>query len=297
MTLIAGAKELSLQVGDLRFTAYEMGQGPLALCLHGFPDTARTWRHLLPILAANGWRAVAVCARGYEPSSQPSDGDYGMAALSDDVGGWMDALGEARGVLIGHDWGASIAYAAAAKSPDRVTALVTLAVPHPAGLSAAMVQDLEQLKRSWYIFLFQVLGLSDLVVQANDYAFIEMLWRDWSPGWAWEAGDLHAVKTALAKPGVTTAALGYYRAALDSAAPRGAESQALAGMSITAPTLGLAGGRDGCISADVFEQGMTPALFAGGVEVRKVAGVGHFLQMEAPALVNDHIVGWLAKHR
>ncbi|MGZ6037748.1 MAG: alpha/beta fold hydrolase [Phenylobacterium sp.] len=293
MTLIPGARIRTLEADGLAFTAFEMGEGPVALCLHGFPDSPRTWRHLLPALAGHGYRAVAVTARGYEPSSQPADNDYSMAALSDDVAGWLDALDAEQAVLIGHDWGASIAYAAAAKFPERIRRLVTLAVPHPAGLGAAMATDLGQLKRSWYVFFFQLLGLSDAVLEANDFAFVEMLWRDWSPGGAWDALDLAAAKTALAKPGVKAAALAYYRQALDPAAPRLAEGQALAGLPIRAPTLGLAGAADGCISAEVFGSGMPAAVFSGGVEVVTIPAAGHFLQLEAPQAVNAAILDWL----
>jgi pimeloyl-ACP methyl ester carboxylesterase len=295
--VIEGAVARTLAVGALSFTAYEMGEGPVVLCLHGFPDTPRTWRRLLPELARNGWRAVAVTARGYEPSSQPADGDYGVAALSDDVCGWMDALGAEKAHVVGHDWGASIAYAASARSPERVLSLTTLAVPHPAGFAAALANDLGQLKRSWYVFLFQVLGLSDLLVEANDWAFIEMLWRDWSPGWAFDLDDMAAVKQTLAKPGVKTAALGYYRAAFDAAAPRREEAQRLATLPIEVPTLGLAGASDGCISAEVFQAAMPAALFPAGLRTDVIAGAGHFLQLERPALVNEAIQSWLMARR
>ena len=296
-TVIEGAAARTLAVGALTFTAYEMGEGPLVLCLHGFPDTPRTWRHLLPELARNGWRAVAVTARGYEPSSQPADGDYGIAALSDDVFGWMDALAADQAHLIGHDWGASIAYAAAARAPERVLSLTTLAVPHPAGFAAVLAEDLGQLKRSWYVFLFQVLGLSDVLVEANDWAFIEMLWRDWSPGWDSDPDDMATVKQTLAKPGVKAAALGYYRAAFDLASPRREEGQRLANRPIVAPTFGLAGESDGCISAKVFQAAMPPALFPAGVRTDVIAGAGHFPQLERPAPVNAAIQSWLARRR
>ncbi len=296
-SLIPEATRRRLEVGDLGFTAYEMGEGPLVLCLHGFPDTPRTWRHLLPAMAQQGWRAVAVTSRGYEPSSQPETGDYGLAALSQDVVGWMDALGEDQAHLVGHDWGASLAYAAAARAPERVKSLTTLAVPHPAGFAAALATDLGQVKRSWYVFLFQLAGLSDFLVEANDWAFIEMLWRDWSPGWGFDPTDLAAVKQTLSQPGVKAAALGYYRAAFNEATPGRDEAQRLASLPLSAPTLGMAGETDGCISAEVFQASMPPALFTGGVEVQTIVGAGHFLQLEQPAAVNAVISAWLGRQR
>ena len=186
--MIEGADRLTLTIGDLAFTAYEMGQGPLVLCLHGFPDTPATWRSLLPDLALAGYRAVAVTSRGYEPSSQPVDGDYSLAALSQDVIDWIAGLGERRAHLIGHDWGSSICHIAAARAPDRIVSLSALAVPHPGGFGAVVAGDFDQLARSWYVFFFQVLGLSDLVVEADDWAFLEALWRSWSPDWTPPAG-------------------------------------------------------------------------------------------------------------
>ncbi len=294
MAGVPGAKQRQLTVGALTFTAWEMGEGPLALCLHGFPDTPASWRHLLPALAANGWRAVAVTSRGYEPSSQPEDGDYGIAALSDDVGGWIDALGETSAVLIGHDWGAAIAYAAAAKFPDRIMKLITLAVPHPLGWATQLPGDFEQLKRTWYVFMFQVPGLAELLLAANDGAYIERLWRDWSPGWDFDRADLEAAKAALSTPGVMAAALGYYRSAFDASAPRLSEGQGLALVPIQAPTLGLAGQTDGCVSSDIFVRAMPPAMFSGGLDVRVIEKAGHFLQLENPDAVNRAILDWLA---
>jgi len=294
MVGIPGAKRRNLTVGDLTFTAWEMGEGPLALCLHGFPDTPTSWRYLLPTLAANGWRAVAVTSRGYEPSSQPADGDYGIAALSDDVGGWIEALGETSAVLIGHDWGAAIAYAAAAKFPDRIHRLVTLSVPHPLGWATQLPADFEQLKRTWYVFMFQVPGLAEILLEANDWAYIERLWRDWSPCWDFDPSDLESVKAALATPGVKAAALGYYRAAFDADAPRLSEGRGLALIPIAAPTLGLVGKTDGCISSDIFIQAMPRQMFPGGLDVQVIENAGHFLQLENPDAVNGAILDWLA---
>ena len=294
---IDGATVKSLKAGELSFTAYEMGQGPLVLCLHGFPDTPYTFRHLLPELAKAGFRAVAVTMRGYEPSSQPRDNDYGAAALTDDVVAWMDALGERQAHLIGHDWGASIVYAVAALAPDRVRTLTTLAVPHPAGFATVGLKDWGQLRRSWYMFFFQWRGVSDRRIERNDWRFLENRWRDWSPGWHASSGDMNALKAIFREPGVKGAALGYYRAAFDQKAPRYAEGAALFAKPIAAPTLGLCGARDGCISADVFERSMLPAMFTGPVTVKRIADAGHFLQLERPGEVNREILSFLAQHR
>src|SRR5690606_10596075 len=119
-----------VQANGLRFATLEAGDGPLALCLHGFPDTARSFRHQLPALAAAGFRAVAPWMRGYAPSAVPADGPYQSAALAQDAAALIEALGYDEAVLIGHDWGAVAAHGAAILAPQRVRRLVTIAVPH-----------------------------------------------------------------------------------------------------------------------------------------------------------------------
>jgi pimeloyl-ACP methyl ester carboxylesterase len=161
----------------------EAGSGPLALCLHGFPDTAHTWAHLLPALAGAGFRAVAPFMRGYAPTGLPADGAYHTGALAADAVALHQALGgDGDAVLIGHDWGAEAAYAAAAEAPGRWRRLVTLAVP-PAGLDPVLFSDYEQLRRFFYLFLFRDPGgLAEAVVAADEMSFLDRLWADWSPG-------------------------------------------------------------------------------------------------------------------
>lgn len=294
---IDGATVRQLVCGELTFTAYEIGQGPLAILIHGFPDTPHTFRFMMPALAKAGYRAVAVTSRGFEPSSQPKNNDYGLAALSEDVPAWITALGETSAHVVGHDWGANVALAGALRAPERIRSLTLLSVPHAAGFGAVGLKSFAQLRRSWYIFFFQWRGVADRVIERNDWAFLKMLWRRWSLGWDVPDADIAAMKSVFAQPGVKTAALAYYRAALDTKAPRYNEGVALLGAPVQVPTLGLTGERDRCISADIFEASMLPTLFAKGVSVKRIAGAGHFLHLERPADVNAALVGFLAKHR
>src|SRR3954452_7214275 len=165
----------------LDFTVVEAGTGPLALCLHGFPDSAHTWRHLLPALAAAGFHAVAPNLRGYAPSGVPADGQYGTGALAADAVALHEALdGDGDAVLIGHDWGAAAAYGAASLAADRWRRVVTMAVPPPILFASSFFQY-AQLKRSFYIFLFQT-PYAEGAVTLDDMTFIDGLWCDWSPG-------------------------------------------------------------------------------------------------------------------
>ena len=206
-------RSATVRANDLEFGVLEAGSGPLALCLHGFPDTAHTWRHLLPALAGAGFHAVAPFMRGYAPTAVPADGAYRLGALVADAVALHEVLGGAGdAVLIGHDWGAEAAYGAAAHAPDRWRRLVTLAVP-PASLDPVLFSDYEQLKRFFYLFLFRdPLGFADALVASDQMSFLDRLWHDWSPGY--DAGeDLARVKESLRDPANLAAAIGYYRAA------------------------------------------------------------------------------------
>src|SRR5215469_1126412 len=163
---------------DLEFGLLEGGSGPLALCLHGFPDCAHTWRHLLPALAEAGFHAVAPFLRGYAPTQVPADGDYRLSTLAADANALHEVLGGASdAVLIGNDWGAETAYLAAEAAPDSWRRLVTIGVP-PAGMDAVLFADVEQLKRFWYIFMFRDPDDFALdVVGRNDLAFVDRLWQ------------------------------------------------------------------------------------------------------------------------
>src|ERR1700683_2632356 len=203
----------TVRANDLEFALLEAGSGPLALCLHGFPDTAHTWEHLLPALAGAGFHAVPPFMRGYAPTAIPADGAYQIGALVADAVALHQVLGgDADAVLIGHDWGAETAYGAAAFAPDRWRRLVTLAVP-PAALDAVLFSDYEQLKRLFYTFMFRdPNGFADAVVARDGMAFLDRLWADWSPGFP-ASEHLARVKESLREPANLAAAIGYYRAA------------------------------------------------------------------------------------
>jgi pimeloyl-ACP methyl ester carboxylesterase len=275
----------------LEFGILEAGSGPLALCLHGFPDSAQTWRYLLPELAEAGFHAVAPFMRGYAPTGIPADGAYQIAALAADATALHEVLGgDEDAVLIGHDWGAETAYCAAAHAPRRWRRLVTLAVP-PAGLDAELFSDYEQLKKFFYVFMFRdPLGFAEGVVAADGMSFIDGLWRDWSPGF--EAGEhLSLVKESLRERANLAAAIGYYRA-VGVAPPDGyAEEEQALGRRPPQPTLYLHGSADGCIGADLARG--AERLLAPFSRMIVIERAGHFLHLEQPAEVNAHILAWI----
>ena len=276
-------RSATVRANGLQFGVLEAGSGPLALCLHGFPDAAYTWRHLLPALAGAGFHAVAPFMRGYAPTAVPADGAYHLGALVADAVALHEVLGgDANAVLIGHDWGAEAAYGAAALAPDRWRRPVTLAVP-PAALDEVLFSDYEQLKRSFYLFMFRdPAGLAEMAVARDDLAFLDKLWRDWSPGF--QPGEhLARVKDCLRQPANLAAALGYYRAAVD---------QEAAARQAPQPTLYLHGARDGCIGVDLVRG--AERLLAPSSRMIVIDEAGHFLHLEEPGQVNDHILSWVS---
>ncbi|MEM1132131.1 MAG: alpha/beta hydrolase [Pseudomonadota bacterium] len=295
--MIEGATRREIVRNDLRFTAWEMGEGPLVLLLHGFPDSALTWRHTLPALAAAGYRPVAVTLRGYEPASQlvpkADQAYYRIAELAKDVTGWIDAIGAEKGHLIGHDWGATIAFAAARFAPERIASLSMLAVPHPARLGEAIASNKAQRKASSYILFFQLKGMAELLIKARNFTYLEKLWRRWSPGWDIPADDLAAMRETFRQPNVLGAALSYYRAATNQS---DTESLGLISGEVNVPTLGLHGSQDGCILADAFRASMTAQDFPAGLICTEIANAGHFLHQEQPDVVNDALIAFLKAH-
>jgi pimeloyl-ACP methyl ester carboxylesterase len=275
--------EGTVEANGLTFGTLTCGDdGALALCLHGFPDSAWTWRHLLPALADAGFRAVAPWMRGYAPTGVPADGDVRISTLAADANALHDALaGGTDAVLVGHDWGAMAAYVAGATAPGRWRRLATLAVPPPKTAGNAFFAY-RQLKRSFYVFLFQ----TDLagIVGMNDLAFLDGLWADWSPGYD-GSEDLAHVKQALRDPDNLMAAIGYYRAMFASGGSDGGAG------ATPQPTLYLHGDADGAFGVEGVE-GAQDELSAGS-RVQIVPDTGHFLHLEKPAEVNTAILDWL----
>jgi pimeloyl-ACP methyl ester carboxylesterase len=277
---------------DLAYLEWGPADGPLAVLLHGFPDSAHTWRHLGPALADAGIHAVAPFLRGYAPSAVPADGRYQTGMLALDAIALRDALGgDERAVLVGHDWGAAATWLAAVHGGDAWSRVVGMAVP-PGGAMAGAFMRYEQLKKSWYMFFFQH-ALSDLVVGLNDLAFIDGLWADWSPGYD-ATEDLRLLKESLRAPENLAAALGYYRATLSGVGvdPALEPVQNAGGAPPPQPALYLHGRNDGCIGVEVAD-GSGAFLTAPGSRVEIVDGAGHFLHLERPDVVNELVVGFL----
>ena len=284
---------------QLRALSWGAHDAPIALCLHGFPDTAYTWRKIAPSLVDAGWRVVAPFLRGYAPSSLALDGSYHVGALMDDALRVLDAVGPTgRDVLIAHDWGA-IAGAGLVAMPDSpFTKAAILSVPLGAAFrpfgrvanSARLAAKLpRQMLHSWYIMYFQLPWLPD----RSASWVVPRLWRQWSPGYQADE-DVRHVEAAIGAPQRWRAALAYYRALVRGSRPPAqyAELHSLLLSPPRLPILYLHGADDGC------SEDYTPwiaRVLPDGSEVALVEGAGHFLQLEQPDVVARHIVDFVGK--
>ncbi len=261
---------------------------PLVLCLHGFPDDFRTFDALLPRLAAAGFRAAAPMLRGYEPGTQVADYDYRLENLALDVVDWLDHFQVEQAHLIGHDWGAAIAYTVAGLRPERFLSVTTAAVPQMKYFVRAIWARPVQVLNSWYMGFFQLPGLPESRIQKNDFAFLDKLWRDWSPGWNHAPSEIASVKETFRAPGVVEAALAYYRAL-----PAYLLRDDRAGWRTSVPVMAVTGERDGCIDTRLFDDMKKSTAFTGGLRVERMADAGHFMHREKPDEFGDLIVQWL----
>jgi pimeloyl-ACP methyl ester carboxylesterase len=266
-----------IEANGLRFGYREWGEGPLVLFFHGFPDTADTWDVIAPQVAAAGFRAVAPYLRGYAPTTIPSR-DTTSRDLAEDVVALIDAFGQKRVRLVGHDWGAEAVYGAIGLAPEKVSKLVTFGVPHRGALKPT-------LKIAWGLRHFAALRLPGAVERyaRDDDAMTDHLCRRWSPTWRFTATDLEPVKNAFAAAGSRNAAIGYYRAAAYA-------TPAFMKTPTRVPTLCVFGTDDPALTAADFEG--TRPFFQGGLTVAPISG-GHFCHREAPTSAIEAIIPFL----
>lgn len=264
-----------------RFAVRTQGsQGaPIVILLHGFPDDASTFDELAGVLAAQGYRAVAPYLRGYHPS--PLDGDLTLDSLVADLIALADAVSPGKPVFfVGHDYGAQIGYVALTRAPERFAAAVTLAGAHPATIN----RNMRRLPRQWwmsrYIIFFQFGRVADRAVEKNDFAYVDRLWRRWSPGFIPPAGHLSRVKDTLRRSMPAPIAM-YREGGFDVAAAP-----------IAVPTLFIAGANDGCLLPALSDG--QDELFTRGYEREIWPGVGHFPHLEELERSARAVTGWFA---
>ncbi|HEX7323218.1 MAG TPA: alpha/beta fold hydrolase [Mycobacterium sp.] len=288
--------EVAAPAVELKALTWGEPTAPIALCLHGFPDTAYGWRKLAPRLVAAGWRVVAPFMRGYAPSSIPADGSYHIGALMDDALRVRAAAGGTdRDVVIGHDWGAIAANGLAAMPDSPFTRAVIMSVPPLAALLPSGAANRvrvarkvpRQLLRSWYIGYFQLPALPE----RSASWVLPLLWRRWSPGYD-AAEDLRHVDAAIGTPESWHAALGPYRALRSRRPPtRYVELHRHWTQPPRLPSLYLHGRDDGCFGSAFAP--MVQRLLASGGGAAVVDHAGHFLQLEQPDAVADLVLDFI----
>jgi pimeloyl-ACP methyl ester carboxylesterase len=286
---------------SLRALTWGPADAPIALCLHGFPDTAFGWRSVVPLLVESGWRVVAPFMRGYAPSSIPVDGSYHVGALMDDALQVLDAAGPTgHDVVIGHDWGAMTAAGLAALPDTPFAKSVIMSVPpfaayQPWGRAPDQIRLLaqipRQLLRSWYIMYFQLPWLPELSASR----VVPMLWRQWSPGYDDVDEDVRLVEDAIGAPANWRAAITMYRQNFRGTTPpeQYAEFHSLFMTQPALPFLYLHGDDDGCMAPDYIA--WVERILPPGGEAFVVEGAGHFLQLEQPEVVGGHIVDFIGR--
>ena len=277
-----------LEANRLSFTIDEAGEGDaVALLLHGFPESRFSWRHQLPALAQAGWRAVAPDLRGYGDSDKPRGREaYRLEHLTADVGALFDALGARRRLLIGHDWGAMVAWTSAIRRVRPLDGLVILNVPHPAVFRRVIARSWAQKRRSWYMAAFQLPVLPELAMTAG---------RGWLTGRAiagmavdkaaFPPQVLDVYRDNAVRPGAMTAMINYYRA---NAVRPGPEPDW--GV-INTPTLTIWGEEDKALGLELTEG---YDAYVSDFTVERLPGVSHWVQQEAPDAVNARLTAWMA---
>jgi epoxide hydrolase 4 len=276
-----------IRANGLQFACDEAGEGDgVALLLHGFPESRFSWRHQLPALAGAGWRTVAVDMRGYGESDKPPGRDaYRLEHLTHDVAALFEALGAKRRLLVGHDWGAMVAWTTAIRRVVPLDGLVVMNVPHPAVFRRVIARSWAQRRRSWYMAAFQVPVLPELAMSAG---------RGWLTGRAitgmaadpaaFPPAVLDVYRANAVRPHAMTSMINYYRANAVGPGPEPAWGE------IETPTLMIWGEADKALGLELTEgyDGLVKDF-----TLQRLPGVSHWVQQEAPDAVNARLTEWL----
>ena len=260
--------------------------GPVALLLHGFPEFWYSWHKQIEPLAAAGFRVIVPDQRGYNRSSKPRGvASYATPLLVSDVIAIADQLGEQRIFLAGHDWGAHVAWSTALLHPQRVAKLAVLNVPHPSVMRRYLKTNRRQLRRSWYIFFFQLPWLPELFFSAFDFRIgVRSLVRSSRPG-TFSPDDLALYRAAWFQPGAISAMINWYRAIMR-------HPSRFADRTVHVPTRILWGMRDAFLLAEMAQDSLRYCTEA---ELYTFAQASHWLQHEEPARVSELLIDFFRK--
>lgn len=275
-------------VGSVRLHGMEAGEGPLVVLLHGFPEFWYCWRRQAPDLVRAGFRVIAIDLRGYNLSDKPKGvSSYRVEHLADDVAGLIKSAGETKAHVVGHDWGAVVAWFFAMRHPNLLDRLAILNVPHPVRMQEGW-RTWSQLKKSWYVFFFQIPWLPERGFRANHYHSLRVVFRrdPCRPG-AYSEGDIDRYVEAFQQPGCLTSAINYYRAIIRTAPS--ARVRLL--RRIEAPVLVLWGELDRYLNKELADP---PTEWVPNARVIRYPQASHWVQVDEAENVNRELIEFLA---
>ncbi len=261
------------------------GEGPLVVLLHGFPEFWYSWRFQIPALAEQGYRVVAPDLRGYNETDKPRRG-YDIPTLLRDISGLIHGLGEERAIIVGHDWGGVLAWQFALDYPQMTERLIVMNAPHPGAMQREL-RTWQQLRKSWYIFFFQLPWLPEYALSRNNANEIGRMLRGAAlQKEAFPREETAKYQEAMSKPGAIPAALAYYRQIFRRmlTAPRYHNRQ------IEAPTLLIWGEQDIALGLELTN-GLDP--WVPNLRVKRIPDSGHWVQQEQPEKVNQYMLDFL----
>ena len=258
---------------------YEVsGEGPPVLLLHGFPDRGRLWRHQVPALVEAGFSAVVPDQRGYGASDKPAEvAAYNVLHAVTDAQAVLADAGIERAHVVGHDWGAAVAWVLAALSPEKVDHLVALSVGHPSTFRA----DYEQLQKSWYMLLFQFEGVAERWLSDDGWS----RFKEWGGH-----PDADAVIADLEADGSLTPGLNWYRATIT---PQSYVEPPIQLPAIQSSTMGVWSSGDFALTEGQMTRSGQHVV--GGWRYERIEGPGHWMQLEAPGEVNRLLLDFLPR--
>ena len=272
---MSAGQSRQVTVGGVRLHVEEHGSGTPVLLIHGWPDSGYLWRHQVPFLASHGFRVIVPDMRGLGRSDRPPEvADYKLAKVIGDVAAVLDAAGVEAAHVVGHDWGAAVAWLTAMFLPDRVMRLTVLSVGHPRA-----PRTIRQYEMAWYQLFFQFEGIAEAAIQFNDWEWL----REFSRG----DGDLERYIEDLSRPGALTASLNWYRANLAPRMP-GSPRQL---PPVTAPVLGIWSTGDHYLDGERMEK--SGACVDGPWRYEVIPGASHWIPLDAPDRLNELLLGWL----
>lgn len=258
--------------------------GPLVILLHGFPEFSYAWKQQIPFLMSAGYRVWVPDQRGYNLSDKPNGlAAYSLDELAADVVGLIDAAGQARVFLVGHDWGAAVAWWIAAKYPERLSKMVVMNVPHGAVMRKHL-RGLAQLQKSWYIFFFQIPWLPEMLAQRNRWNLIVKLLKASSRRGTFTHDDLDKYREAWSQPKAFQAMLNWYRAFVQKPPKPPTTSR------ISVPTLLIWGAKDTALGREMAQPSID--LCDDG-QLVFIEEASHWVQHEAAEQVNKLIENFL----